>query len=311
MVLRDQKPAVFTNRHCIKKTFDEKGLEYIGQLALENVESLAGVIQWNHENGVRFFRMSSNVFPWATEYKLRELPNFDLIAEKLAFAGKLARAYDQRLTFHPSHFVKLAAAEPKLLAKSIHELEVHSEMLDLMGYAEASPVNKINIHVGGVYGDKEETLKRFAAGFRKLSPRCQKRLTLENDDLCNSFSVADLMGLHREIGVPVVFDFHHWKFCTGDQTQEEALADALSTWPKGIRPVVHWSESQEGRPGHAHSDYIYGPMDLYGRDKDVDVMIEAKCKEQSLLAFRGDIPLPPKFTLPPESAEDHPALQFA
>lgn len=88
-------------------------------------------------------------------------------------------------------------------------------MLDLMGYEEASPVNKINIHVGGQYGDKDETLKRFAAGYRKLSPRCQKRLTIENDDLPNSYSTADLMSLHRDIGAPLVFDFHHWKFCKG------------------------------------------------------------------------------------------------
>ena len=72
--------------------------------------------------------MTSNVFPWCTEYELEELPDFAAIAESLAFAGALARAYDQRLTFHPSHFVKLAAREPKLLARSIKELEVHSQV---------------------------------------------------------------------------------------------------------------------------------------------------------------------------------------
>ena len=88
-------------------------------------------------------------------------------------------------------------------------------MLDLMGYEEANPTNKVNIHIGGVYGDKQETLERFAKGFQMLSPRCQARLTIENDDLANSFSIADLLPLARKINVPLVFDFHHWKFCKG------------------------------------------------------------------------------------------------
>lgn len=96
-----------------------------------------------------------------------------------------------------------------------HTLYCLLQMMDLMGYEKASPVNKINIHVGGVYGDKEGTLERFAVGFRKLSPRLQARLTVENDDLANSFSVADLMKLHEKIKMPIVFDFHHYKFCKG------------------------------------------------------------------------------------------------
>lgn len=75
-------------------------------------------------------------------------------------------------------------------------------------------------------------------------------------------------------------------------TQEEALRAAIATWPKGIRPVVHWSESQEGRIPHAHSDYIKGPMNLYGLEAEVDVMIEAKAKERSLLCFRDGLPIP-------------------
>ena len=73
-------------------------------------------------------RMTSNLFPWCTEYKLEDLPDYTAISEALAFAGALARAYDQRLTFHPSHFIKLAAPNPTLVDKSIAELEVHSKV---------------------------------------------------------------------------------------------------------------------------------------------------------------------------------------
>ena len=75
----------------------------------------------------------------------------------------------------------------------------------------------------------------------------------------------------------------------GDWTEKEAFFAALGTWPKGIRPVVHWSESQEERRPSAHSDYIQGPMNLHGMEAEVDVMIEAKCMERTLLRFRDEI----------------------
>lgn len=77
-------------------------------------------------------RMTSNIFPWCTFYDLEDLPDFPAIADELAFAGKLARAYDQRLTFHPSHFVKVAAAQEELLQRSLKELEVHSQVPPLI-----------------------------------------------------------------------------------------------------------------------------------------------------------------------------------
>ena len=190
--LRAQKPPIFSNRDCIQRTFQAKGLDWISQLALENSRALAGLILWNHLNGIRFFRsasrtcnvlarqseaaancvlsngrvscadcaelemhslerhvykmirlwllgevgdarsacgphrMSSKIFPWCTEWELDQLPQAKEIAETLAFAGQLARAYDQRLTFHPSHFVKLGCEDGPLLDRSLKELEVHS-----------------------------------------------------------------------------------------------------------------------------------------------------------------------------------------
>ena len=53
---------------------------------------------------------------------------------------------------------------------------------------------------------------------------------------------------------------------------------------------MHWSESQPDRKPFAHSDYIQGPMNLHGKEADVDVMIEAKCMERTLLRFRDGVP---------------------
>jgi len=283
--LRAKKPSVFCSRGIVKKSIEKKGREEIGRRALQNCQDLLKILQWNEQNGIRFFRISSDIFPWMSEYDMRSDPLWSKISNTLRQCGRFAESFGHRLTFHPSHFVKLASQDEEYAEKSIRELEVHSLIFDCMGF-EPSVYNKINIHVGGVYGDKEKTMRRFAARFEKLSPNCRKRLTVENDDVKTAYSVKDLSFLHELTGIPIVFDFHHNKFCSGELSEREALDLALSTWPPGVTPVVHWSESQEGRKPHAHSDYVSGPISCH--DRDVHVMIEAKQKEKSLLKYLAD-----------------------
>ena len=285
---RDQK--VYTSRSCIKKTFEAKGLEHVSGLALANCLDLLELIKWNYERGIHLYRMTSKLFPWAGHYELDDLPDFPIIEEALTAAGELARAADQRITNHPSCYIKLAATDGELVAQSVRDLEVQSSIFDMMGY-EPSHVNKINIHVGGVYGNKRKAIDRFAETFNRLSPGLRARLTVENDDSPNSYSVDDLLLLHEKTGIPITFDFHHYQFCPGEMTKKEAFEAAMGTWPRGIRPVVHWSEMPEcptrrkSHP-HSHSNFVYGPLDLFGYEEDVDVMIESKGKEAALLLLR-------------------------
>ena len=151
-----------------------------------------------------------------------------------------------------------------------------------------TPYNKLNIHCNGVYGDKQSAMDRFCKNFEKLSPSVQGRLTVENDDKASMYSVKDLMYIHERIGIPIVFDYHHHKFNTGGLSEQEALELALSTWGD-IRPIVHYSESKRLHEGNdkikvqAHSDYINELPNLYGND--IDVMVEAKAKELSILPY--------------------------
>lgn len=287
MELRGVKTSITTNRKCIKKTFDLKGLAHVSELTLMNSKDLQVVIQWNHEHNIRFFRLSSCIVPWMTEVQdMRLLPDYPEIEAALKHAGNLARAYGQRLTFHPSHFVKLAANDPDVLQKSVQELEIHGQVLDIMGFTPPSVENKINIHIGGVYGDKQATLARFEKNLETLSDSVRKRLTIENDDTPSAFSLHDLLPMSKRTGVPLVFDFHHHKFIETPLSEKESLEAAVATWPPGVRPVVHWSESQEGRIAKAHSDYVAGPIALHSYEDRIDVMVEAKCKEDTLLRYQ-------------------------
>jgi UV DNA damage endonuclease len=152
----------------------------------------------------------------------------------------------------------------------------------MMGLSK-TPYNKINIHCNGVYGDKISAMDRFCKNFKRLSKSVQSRLTVENDDKASMYSVCDLMYIHERIGIPIVFDYHHYKFCPGVLSEDEALEVAASTWPRGITPVVHYSESKEGSKPQAHSDYIKQLPNTYGIN--VDIMVEAKAKELAILPF--------------------------
>lgn len=284
---------IFTNRSCHKGTFTSRGLVHVSKLALNNCRDLKRIIQWNYDNDIHLFRVSSKIFPWSGQYELEALPDFEQISLELAAAGDLARRYGQRLTNHPPHFIKLASVEEEVRLRSIADLEIQGRVFDLMGFPP-SLWNKINIHVGGVYGSKPRTVERFAQTFHSLSESVRHRLAIENDDRPNSYSVTDLLPLHHATGIPITFDFHHHQFCPGRQTQQEAFETAIRTWPAGVRPVVHWSEMpecperQRTHP-HRHSAFVYGPIHLYGREAEVDVMIESKAKEVALLLYRDEI----------------------
>lgn len=283
------KQGITTNRSMIKRTFLQKGIPYASELSIQNARDLIEIIKWNEKNNIKFFRMSSNIFPWSSEYSLSELPHYHRIKNLLAGAGNLADKYGQRITSHPGPFNVLVSPNENVVQNTITDLSIHGEVFDLMGLSR-TPYNKINIHCNGVYGDKQSAMDRFCKNFERLPESVQTRLTIENDDKASMYSVKDLMYIHERIGIPIVFDYHHHKFCTGDLSEEEALKLAASTWGD-IKPVVHYSESKslhennESLKPQAHSDYISDYIDTYGLD--VDVMIEAKAKELTLLEYRN------------------------
>ena len=277
---------IFTNRTMRRKTFDANGEDYVSDLALANVKDLKTIIQWNNEMKIKLFRLSSQIFPWSDEYDVKGLKDYNEIAELMLEIGKIAKDAGQRLTMHPGPYNCLASPTKKVVEKTIRELNFHSEQFNMMGY-DPSPYNKINIHVGGAYGDKKGTLDAFCHNFKLLNEDTKKRLVIENDDSPNEYSVNDLYwGIYKQIGIPITFDYFHHKFNTGTLTEEEALRMAATTWPKGIAQCCHYSESRrkekldESIRPQAHSDLIYEKIQTYGLEPDI--VIEAKLKEQSI-----------------------------
>ena len=301
----------------IRRTFDAKGLDYVSEICIENTKDLIKIVQWNEDNDIKVYRMSSDIYPWMSEYEFKDLPRYDELCKLLKQVGNLAKQYGQRLSFHPGQFCVLASPTQKVVDSAINELDKAAQIMDLMGLPK-SRMSKINIHVGGAYGDKASALDRFCKNFLRLQPSAQARLTVENDDKGNMYSVKDLYdGVYKGVGIPIVFDYFHHKFCTGGMTEEEALKVAASTWGN-VKPCTHYSESRRNEQkliieqicknnnitleqmqdfptlagmykdfskikGQAHSDYITEEINDYGLD--IDVVVEAKAKELSIKKY--------------------------
>lgn len=276
----------------IKKTWLQKGLPYASELALKNCKDLLKILEWNEDNGIKVFRMSSEIFPWMSEYEFEDLPDYEEICKALGAVGDYATLKKHRLSFHPGPFNVLGSKNPNVVTKTIKELNSHSSIFNLMGLTP-SFWNKINIHVGTAQDGLDKSAERFCKGWHMLDAHTQKRLTVENDDKASMFSTKSLYEkICSKIPIPIVHDFHHHEFCNSNILQSDAIEMAFSTW-QGIKPVTHYSESRsiekkDDKIKHqAHSDYIVGPIHEY--KMNFDCVIEAKMKEQALLQYRSSL----------------------
>lgn len=273
-------------RSMIKRTWLEKGISHASRLCIENTEIMCGIIDWNNKNEIQVYRMTSDLMPWGTEYELENLPDWAEIRSNLERASSLAFSGNQRLSFHPGQFNCLGSPHENVIKNCMRDLRMHGDIMDSMGLPR-TPQAKINIHLGGTYGDKVSAIDRWCKNFELLPDSVRSRLTVENDDKANCYSVLDLMEVHRRTGVPIVFDAHHATFCRSlGLSERDEIHLAASTWPSGIRPVMHYSESASTREGRkcvatAHSCFVDGPVRDWGLD--VDCVVEAKAKELAVL----------------------------
>lgn len=283
---------IYVGRKMIKRTFMEKGIKYASELAVLNIKDMIEIIKWNYKNDITMYRMSSNLFPWMSEYELSELPDYDKVCNLMKGAGKLAKQYGQRLTFHPGPFNVLASPNEKVVIKAIKDLRQHGEIMDMLDLPQ-TPYAAINIHIGGTYDDKEATKKRFAENFKRLTPSAANRLVIENDDKAAQYSVQDLYDIHLLTGkTPITFDYHHHWCYEDPMPEKEALELAAKSWPKGIRQLCHYSSCkqihEDATQGNkrAHADYVYDHIETYGMDLDIE--LEAKAKELALQRYRKE-----------------------
>ena len=283
---------ITTNRSMVKKTFLERGLGYASENALLNAKDLIKVIKWNNDNGIKMYRMSSDIFPWASEYEFTDLPHFEEIRQALLEAGDEAKRCGQRITFHPSPYGVLASVRGDVVTNAIKDLRQHAEIMDLMGL-DQTHFYPINIHVNTTKPTREEAAERFCQNYSLLPDTVKKRLVVEVDDKKSQYTAVDLHHMvHSKIGIPITFDNLHNKCNPSHLDEKQALALCLSTWPEGVPAITHYSDSRKNHEDPlckevAHSDWLYEKIETYGMDFDIE--LEVKMKEKALFDYNTKI----------------------
>ena len=284
--LRDNKPSVYASRKMIIRTVQEKGLDVLKEKIIQNLEDTLKMMDWNEENGIKVFRLSSELFPHKSNPKIEDY-DFDFSVELLKKIGEKAKQYNQRLTFHPGQYNVVGTPNEKMFKQTICDLKYHADVLDLMGLDKNSVMV---VHGGGVYGDKEKTIDRWCDQFKLLPQNVQDRLVLENCEKC--FSIEDCLKISERIDIPVVFDTHHYDcYCKLHPEENfkppgEYMEKILESWKKrDIKPKFHISEQGCGKIGH-HSDFVEEIPDYLiaipkKYNTNIDIMIEAK-KEKAI-----------------------------
>ena len=284
-----------SSRSVVLKTLETKGFEPLKEKIIQNLKDTLVMMDWNEQNGIKVFRLSSELFPHYSNSKADKY-EIDFALDLLKQIGEKSKKYNQRITFHPGQYNVIGTPTKSAFEHTINDLKYHCDILNLMGLDKNSVVV---IHGGGVYGDKKKTIERWCKQFYELPENVQKRLVLENCE--KNFSIEDCLEVSEKVNIPVVFDTHHFECYKLLHKEEkfnppdEYIHAVLETWWKrDIKPKFHVSEQGSGKIGH-HSDFIEEIPDylLEIPEKfgcNIDIMIEAKLKEQAIFKLYEKYP---------------------
>jgi UV DNA damage endonuclease len=232
------------------------------------------------DKGILFFRISSDTVPFAS-HSICDLDWKEKFSPQLREIGTYIRSHGMRISMHPDQFIVLNSPRKEVLKNSVAELEYHADLLDALGLG---PSAKIQIHVGGVYGDKGPAKERFISNYSSLSRKVKKRLVIENDD--RLYCLADCLDINRRTGIPVLFDSFHHRCLNRGETLGRAAALAADTWlKKDGAMMTDFSHQKKGKPKGAHADSI--DIRIFSKYIDAvetlapDIMLEIKDKEKS------------------------------
>jgi UV DNA damage endonuclease len=259
----------------------------VSALIRDNLADLERILAWNAEHGVRLFRMGQNVIPFASHpefpYDWREVHG-----EELARVGKVARSLGVRLSMHPGQYINPGSPKPDVVERSLHELRYVAAIFEALGSEDGVLV----LHLGGAYDDREASAKRFVETM-KPETEVLRYLALENDE--RVWTVREVSETAEALGIPAIADTLHHELNPGGLTLREALDLSLPTWKeRGSRPKLHISsQNPEKQAGaHAYTINVEDWNDLRAAlgDREADVMVEAKGKEQALIPLGANVP---------------------
>lgn len=262
---------------------ESRNLNKLDRVITSNLDGLEKIINYNIKNNIHFYRMSSKIIPLATKDDVK----FDYINRYKNFydrIGNVITESNMRVDFHPDQFCVLNSTKKDVVENSIKILIYHYNLLDALNIKDKTLV----VHVGsGVFG-KENAIRRFINNYKKLPKYLQESIVIENDD--KVFNVLDVCKISDILDIPVVLDYHHYK-CNKSDIDLKRIFDS---W-KGGTPKIHFSSSRNARDFRSHSDYINSDdfiefiESIKEYNNDIDIMIEAKSKDDALFRLIREI----------------------
>ncbi|SHJ15560.1 UV DNA damage repair endonuclease UvsE [Parasporobacterium paucivorans] len=266
-------------RSCTMKNADEERLTAI---ISHNLHSLEKIMEYNHKNGIRMFRISSDLIPFGSS-PVNFLEWWNIFGDEFKRIGDMVKKYDIRVSMHPGQYTVLNSPDANIVERAVLDLQYHTRILDCMGVDKTC---KIILHVGGVYGDKAQAARRFELNWRGMKDSVKERLVIENDD--RNYTVEDVLEISGRVGVPVVFDNLHHALNPSIEKNPDFfwVAECGKTWKRmDGNPKIHYSQQNGNKKKGSHSDIIrirefMEYLDGLGNEGP-DIMLEVKDKNLS------------------------------
>ena len=271
--------STITYTNYISKNYDVKKLINITK---DNLESLKKIIEYNVKNNFHFYRLTSKLVPLATHNKV----DFDYIKPlegEYKKIGKIINDNNIRVDTHPDQYAVLNSMDKKIVDNTVEILKYHYNILSAFNIKKKI----ILVHVGSSACGKKASITRFINNFNKLPLHIKETLALENDD--KTYNLIDTLSLCKRLNIPMVLDYHHF-ICNNDgEKLEDFIKEIMDTW-EGINPKFHFStpKSKLKKEFRSHNDYINSDDFinfinlLKPYNKDVDIMLEAKAKDDAI-----------------------------
>lgn len=261
-------------------------------LIQSNLEALDKTLDYNIQNGIKLFRISSDIIPFGS-HPVNTVKWWEIFSGKLKEIGRKAITNGIRLSMHPGQYTVLNSPDEAVVERAVEDLRYHARFLDAMGLGKE---HKIVLHIGGIYGDKTDALKRFVQHYSCLDESIRQRLVIENDD--RQYAISDVLSIGESEGIPVVFDnLHHQVNPDNTRSDIEWITACASTWKQSDGPQkLHYPQQDDGkRPGsHSATLDVEGFFQFYKQlpTQDVDIMVEVKDKNLSALKCINTIASP-------------------
>ena len=264
---------------CMIKNADEARLT---SLIACNLDALERMIDYNIKNGIRMFRISSDIIPFASS-PVNKIPWADTFSERLSVIGRKIRQSGMRVSMHPGQYTVLNSPNETTAGNAVLDLRYHTAFLDSL---QVDATHKIILHIGGAYDDRPSAIKRFAQGYHALDDRIKARLIIENDD--RIYNIREVLDIGLNNRIPVVFDNLHHQTNPCEETAGYAdwISICAQTWqPADGRQKIHYSQTDPRKKPGAHSLSI--EIDEFLRfynalhEPKPDIMLEVKDKNIS------------------------------